>query len=133
MTTTVFENLYKKTNTGAIQIWQIRVEGNVIHTVYGQLGGKLQETSNTIKEGKNVGKVNGTTPEGQAIAEAAAKYEHQIKKGYSKTLDDAEAGGVSEVIEGGIFPMLAPSKIYPAFKHKLTFPVYVQKSMTDLV
>jgi ATP-dependent DNA ligase len=124
-----FDTLYKKTNTGAIQTWVIKVEGNVIYTVYGQLGGKMQETSDTIKEGKNVGKANGTTAESQAELEAAAKYQKQLKRGYVTSMGAAEKGEVDDVIGGGLAPMLAPSKIYPVFANKLAWPVLTQPKL----
>jgi hypothetical protein len=66
--------LYKQSNTGAIQQWTISVEqddeniadgifipvGRIL-TVYGQVGGQLQKTSDTVTDGKNVGKKNETS------------------------------------------------------------------------
>lgn len=120
-----FPVLFKKTNTGAIQQWTISVDDATIQTTHGQVGGKLQTTTDTINEGKNVGKANATTPVTQALAEAEAKWTKQKKKGYVESAEAAEAGEVDAVIEGGILPMLAPSKVYPTFAHKLTFPVWV--------
>lgn len=125
--------LFKKTNTGAIQTWQIEVEyqlgGGLIRTVHGQLDGKLQETTDLVTTGKNVGRSNQTTALQQAEAEAEAKWTKQLKKGYVDSVEAAQAGEVDEIIEGGLSPMLAPSKIYPTFAHKLTFPVYVQSKL----
>ena len=131
-----FPTLYQKTNTGAIQQWEIFVEAlrdlgdtcwGVITTVHGQVGGKLQTTSDTIKEGKNPGKANATTAYDQAEKEAQAKWTKQKKKGYVESLADAEAGKVDEaVIKGGIEPMLAPSDIYPKFAKDIKFPCYTQ-------
>ena len=58
LASTNFKKLYKKTSTGAIQEWSISVKDNEIHTVYGQVGGKLQSTVDIIKAGKNVGRLN---------------------------------------------------------------------------
>ena len=125
-----FPTLFKKTNTGAIQSWSISVEDNKITVTHGQFDGKKQTTSDIIKEGKNAGKANATTKEEQAQKEAEAKFLNQKKKRYSESLEEAERGEVdTDVIKGGIAPMLAPSKIYPTFKHKLTFPVYVQPKL----
>jgi ATP-dependent DNA ligase len=122
-----FPTLYQKTNTGAIQQWTIWVEGATIYTEYGQVNGKMQVTQDTIKAGKNSGKLNATTAEEQAVKEAEAKHQKQKKKGYVETIEQAQNDQVDEtVILGGVDVMLAPSKIYPTFKHKLTFPVYVQ-------
>jgi DNA ligase-1 len=93
------------------------------------VGGKIQETVDIIKEGKNLGKVNETSINEQALSEAESKWLKQKKKGYVESLDDAANDKVDVIIEGGIDPMLAPSKIYPTFKHKLSFPVFVQPKL----
>jgi ATP-dependent DNA ligase len=119
--------LYKKSSTGAIQTWQIQVNGDQITVSHGQLGGAIQVATETIKSGKNQGRANATTAAQQALAEAEARWTKQKKKKYVESLEDAENGEIdSTVILGGVDVMLAPSKIYPTFKHKLTFPVYVQ-------
>lgn len=114
--------LYKKTSTGKIQSWRIFSRMNEIVTLYGQVDGKIQETSETISEGKNQGKTNETTPEQQAYREAEARWTKQLKKGYVKSIEEAQAGKVDDVIEGGVFPMLA----FPFEKqgHKIAYPCY---------
>ena len=124
------KTLYKKTSTGKIQIWEIHVEGNTIITVFGQLGGKLQETKDVITSGKNTGKANATTPEQQAELEAEAQYQKKLKKGYVTTIDDAKAEKRDEIIKGGIDPMLAHE--YGKHKHKLIWPVYVQPKLDGI-
>lgn len=126
-----FPILYQKTNTGAIQSWQIEVRHeeacSLMVTTHGQVGGKLQTTSDTIWKGKNEGQANATTPAQQAEKEAAAKWTKQKKKGYVESLADAEAGKVDEkVITGGIEPMLAPSDIYPHYAKDVKFPCFTQ-------
>lgn len=131
--TKTFPRLFQKTNTGAIQQWEIYVGTSdglgVITTVHGQVGGKLQTTSDTVKEGKNPGKANETTPVQQAEKEALAKWTKQKKKGYVESIEDAQAGIVDAVIEGGIEPMLAPSKLYPTFANKLKAPLYIDPKL----
>ena len=123
---TTFPVLYQKTNTGAIQRWKIWVEGTTIYTEYGQVDGKLQVTQDTIKEGKNAGKSSGTTPEEQAVKEAAAKHQKQVKKGYCQNQDAAARGEVdTSVIKGGIEPMLAHK--YRDHSAKIEFPCYGQR------
>jgi len=118
--------LYRRGATGAILMWGIDVEGATIVTCHGQVGGAIQSGTETITEGKNLGRANATTPEQQAEAEALARHTKQRKKGYVESIEAAQAGEVDAVIEGGILPMLAPSKIYPHFASKLAFPVFVQ-------
>lgn len=129
--THIFPQLFKKTNTGAIQTWIIGVEGNKIVTVHGQVGGAMQSTTDEIHEGKNAGKANATTPKEQAAKEAEAKWLKQKKKRYVESIQEAEAGTVDEsLILGGIAPMLAPSAIWPAGRpDKMKFPVWVQPKL----
>ena len=125
-----FPRLFKKTNTGAIQIWDISSNDGSIITEYGQLDGKIQKTVDVIAKGKNIGKQNETTRSQQADLESEAKWTKQLKKGYCQDLASAQAGAVDEIIESGtIAPMLAPSKIYPIFKDKLTWPVLTQPKL----
>lgn len=116
--------LYKQASTGKIQEWTIATEGNVIVTTWGQKGGKLQTTRDEIKEGKNIGRSNATTPEQQAEAEAKATWEKKLKKGYLKKAKDAAAGKVDSVIEGGVWPMLAHR--FDKYGSKIVWPAYVQ-------
>ena len=115
--------LYKKNSSGEIQVWTIMTAGNIITTKWGVKDGKIQTTTDEIKEGKNLGKANATTPEEQATAEAQARWEKQKKKKYVESLEDAQAGKIDALIEGGVDCMLAhkfrdhAAKIkYPAFK-----------------
>lgn len=123
--------LFQKSNSGAIQQWTIEVQHekdrSLLVTTHGQVGGKLQSTSDTIWKGKNEGQANATTFAQQAEKEAKAKWVKAKKKGYVENLEDAEAGKVDEaVIKGGIEPMLAPSDIYPRFAKDIKFPAYTQ-------
>ena len=119
--------LYKKTATGAIQRWDISVLSNTITTVWGQDGGAMQETSDVITKGKNIGRSNETTPEEQALAEATARHEKQRKKGYIASREDAEAGKLDEIIEGGVLPMLATK--WKDRAKKIEYPVFVQPKL----
>lgn len=122
-----FPTLYKKASSGAIVEWNIAVDGCEIITRWGQRGGKIQETRDVIKEGKNIGRANATTAEEQAQAEASSKWEKQLKKDYVKTLDSAEAGEASDLVEGGILPLLAHK--YNEHGDKITYPCYAQPKL----
>lgn len=130
--------LYKKTGTGAIQSWTIRADGNVIVTTYGLVcsnglpynGSSLQTTCDTIDVGKNIGRSNETTPAEQAAQEAQSKFEKQLKKGYVRTIAEAQAGKVDKVIEGGVVPMLA--KKFSEDGHKITYPAYCQPKLDGI-
>jgi DNA ligase-1 len=124
---TTHPTLYKKTSTGAIALWQIRVEGTTIITTHGQVDGAMQEARDTIASGKNVGKKNATTAEQQAEAEAAAKWTKQLKKGYVQSIEAAQAGEVDDVITGGVSPMLAHKHRDHAAKIK--YPCFTQPKL----
>ena len=125
MTAKDFPILYKKTSTGKIQQWQIWVEDSTIWTEYGQCGGKLQRTSDTIKEGKNIGKKNETSSQEQAHLEALSQWEKKAKKGYVTTTVDASMSVVNtDYITGGVSPMLA--HVFSKQGHKIAYPAFAQ-------
>lgn len=109
--------LFKRTSTGATQMWSIGVDANTIIVNFGQVDGKIQRTEEVIKEGKNVGRANETTPEEQALAEATAKWEGKIKKGYVEDVSRAEAG--EKDIEGGYDCTLAHK--FSDHSHKIKY------------
>ena len=82
--------LYKLTTVGKTQEWTIEVEGDKYRTISGQQDGKKITNNWTTCYPKNVGKVNATTGEEQAIKEAEAKHQKKREKGY--TLDVAKIG-----------------------------------------
>lgn len=123
--------LYKKTSTGAIQEWSVRVSwidgiATIINN-FGQVGGKIQESKEQVLEGKNTGRANATTPIDQARAQAKSRWEKQLKKGYVQSIEDAQAGKTDDVIEGGIFPILA-HKFWEQ-GHKIKFPALAQPKL----
>ena len=112
-TATKFPTLYKLTETGAVQQWKISVKDSqpfpTIRTTWGQEGGAIQETVDTILEGKNLGRKNETTAYQQACAEAKSKWEKQQKsRKYVQSREAALSGERDiEFVGGGIDPMLA--------------------------
>jgi DNA ligase 1 len=129
--------LYKKTSTGAIQFWTISVAGNTITTTYGQMGtDSPQVTTDVIGEGKNAGQANATTAAEQAEREAKSSWTKKLKKGYVKTVGEAEAGERDEIIEGGIDPMLAHkysvNGILTKDAKKIKFPAFGQPKMDGI-
>lgn len=124
----IFDTLFKLTSTGKLQEWTIEVNGNAITTRFGQTGGTIQLSEPTICDGKNIGRSNETTPEEQALLEAQSQWEKKQKAGnYTPDRVAALAGQSSELVEGGILPMLAHS--YKDHGHKLRYPVGVQPKL----
>lgn len=122
--------LYKRSTTNKIQTWEIIVEDNLIITRFGQMGGAIQETVDEIKQGKNIGKANSTTPELQAELEANAMFAKKLKKGYVTSLSEAMAGAVDAVITGGVEPMLAHT--WDKQGHKMIWPCFVQPKLDGI-
>jgi DNA ligase 1 len=129
--TNKLSKLYKKTTTGAIQEWQVRVEEldgvPTIISNYGQVGGKIQESKEQVLKGKNIGKINETTPLRQAKEQAFSDWKKQLKKGYVQSIEDAQAGIVDAIIEGGIAPMLAHK--FSEQGHKIKYPALAQPKL----
>lgn len=82
--------LYKRTSTGATQMWRMEVEGDRYRTHSGQHNGAITTSEWTACEGKNTGRSNATTPEQQAELEVEAKYVLQRKKGYRDSVQEAQ-------------------------------------------
>lgn len=114
--------LYKKTSTGAIQTWSVEFFGKQYCTTFGQENGNLQTSEPTICAGKQ-----GRSDEEQAEFEAKALWTKKLKKDYVKTREEALAGESSELIEGGILPMLAFK--YADHATKVKWPVFAQRKL----
>ena len=124
--------LYSKTNTGAIQFWQVESYQSedqrvFVQTTFGQLGGAKQIACDEIKKGKNIGKVNETTPLEQAHIKAKQLWDKKIKDNYQEDLE-AVKNGHSDL--PSIDPMLAAK--YPENKHKVKFPCLTQPKLDGI-
>jgi DNA ligase-1 len=111
--------LYKKTETGAIQQWQIVADNDGFYTIEGQVGGKFTTSMPTKCEGKNAGKANETTPQTQAEFEAERKWKKQTDKGYTPDIDKVDSAVTY------IKPMLAHK--FKDYKDEVSYPIYVQR------
>lgn len=72
--------LVKYSVAGKILFWEIEVIDNVIITTSYLQGGKKKVIETIVREGKNIGKRNETTPEEQAVLMAQSKIDSKIKK-----------------------------------------------------
>lgn len=83
---TIFPTLVGTSSAGKIKKWTIRVNDNngysVIVVEHGYENGKMQIITKDIREGKNIGKKNETTPYEQAISEAKAAWLKKQDAGY---------------------------------------------------
>ena len=88
------ETLYGQTKSGGVYEWTIAVEsqgsdGNIIVT-RGLLDGKKIKSSKLIEKGKNIGKINETSPVEQAIFEAKSKRNEKLDDGYDSTIEGSK-------------------------------------------
>jgi len=117
-----FPKLYGKTSAGKIKEWEIRVMevecNSCIVTEHGLQNGKKQKDVVIVKEGKNIGRSNETTPLEQASSQAQSKWNGKIDECYSEDINK---------IPEDILPMLA--KTYKDNKHHITYPCYVQPKL----
>lgn len=81
-----FPKIFKYTNKGQVQEWQIIVEGDKFWTIEGIENGKLTTSLPTICIPKNIGKKNETTGVEQALLEAQAKWQKKVDSGYNEIL-----------------------------------------------
>lgn len=129
----IFPTLYKQNTSRNMMVWDIKVYPNPalpgaydIETRFGQEGGKIQETSDTIFEGKNLGKKNETTVFQQAVNEAESKWKAQFDKGYVAERDRAERGESDLKVS----PMLAQD--YEKHGKKIKFPCAGQPKLDGI-
>ena len=83
------KQLYRESRTGSTLAWKILVEDrdNKVQRIYGHKDGKLQHTEE-IKQGKNIGRANETTPHQQAVKDALALIEKKEKEGFREILSN---------------------------------------------
>ncbi len=87
-----FPKLFKRTATGAVQMWWQEIVGGNAHRVHsGQWGGEIVKSTPTVCVGKNVGRSNETTAEEQCVLEVEANYRAKIKAGYCEDLESAKS------------------------------------------
>lgn len=113
--------LYKAAKAGENVQWSIETKGDSYIETYGRVGGKMQENVHKC-EPKNVGRSNETTAKQQAEAEAKAKWQSKLDKGYREDQD--------EVDDVPLLPMLAHS--FAERKGKVTYPVYCQPKLNGV-
>lgn len=121
-----FPTLYKRTVTGALQEWTVIATETGYYARFGQVGGTIQQSEQTVCESKNIGRANATTQAQQALLEAEALWTKKLKKDYTQD-PNVVAGQTSELIEGGILPMLAHK--FSEHGDKLKYPCFVQPKL----
>lgn len=95
--------LYKKDSSGKIRFLTISTDAGFLIQESGVVGTTSPVRNISVCEAKNVGRANATTPEEQAIAEAASKITEKLRLGYFDTMEEAEEKGGADFL----LPMLA--------------------------
>lgn len=99
----IFPTLYKRTSTGKIREWIIEVEANKFRVITGDQGFKSTTSDWTICKHKNLGKANEISSIDQAMKEAQARWDKQLKsEGYHEDVKNIDQ-------KKFIKPMLAKS------------------------
>lgn len=109
--------LYYKNKQGKLCQWRTWTEGQHVFTEYGQVGGKLQESSKACFT-TNEGRSNERSPEEQAKFEAMAMQKFKITRKYTLSKSDAE--------KVNILPMLI-AKSWATHKIDVEYPVDIQR------
>ena len=91
MSTKVYKlpDLFVKDKLGRTRVWRIKVVGNTTYKEYGLVNGKLI-LNNRSYEGKNIGKTNATTDEGQAKEQAFRDWVRKLTSGSYVDPEDVE-------------------------------------------
>ena len=123
-----FPTLYCPSKTNKIKIWKIWIEQNknnltIMHLESGYVGGTIQDKLKIITNGKNIGKINETTPFEQAILEAKSKWNKKIDKNYTESVPD-----LNSYTPKVMLPMLAKG----SGKGKIRFPCFMQPKLNGI-
>lgn len=83
------ETLFGLDKKGGAKQWSVYVEGGSVIVEWGKVGGVLSVKETPCKP-KNIGRVNETTAEQQALSQATSKWDKQYKsKFYRPTIEEA--------------------------------------------
>ena len=138
----LFDPLYARDSKGKILSWIASVTMDNNHAVItvheGLLDGRQTPNLTIVKKGKNIGKMNETTPFDQAISQAESKWNKKRKQGY-KSLKDLGISLLTDLDmklplnrtdENGLSK---PMKAQPYFKDngdvRIKFPCYGQPKL----
>ena len=117
------QTLYKRATNGKVLEHTIEVMGHAYRTHSGYVDGVITTTEWTYCVGKNIGKVNESSPEEQAYREAKAEWKKRTERNYF--------ANVSEIDNGTMFkPMLAHK--WEDYANKVHYPLYSQPKLDGI-
>ena len=122
--------LYSTTKANKCYQWIIDVsesqEGyGLVTTIHGLIDGKKTSSTKTIKKGKNIGKINETTPFEQGLSEAKSKIQSKLDEGYVYTIEAS-----SDKLAFSLKPMLAVS--FDKQSKKIEYPCFAQPKLDGI-
>lgn len=117
---TTYGPIYAQASTGKIKTWTAHIQETSenyghIEYIFGYEDGKKQSQEKLVTSGKNLGKINETTPYQQACSDAESKYNKKCDEGYQEDKD---------TLSVPILPMLALP--YEKRGHDIQWPCYAQ-------
>jgi len=123
-----FQTLYGVARTGKVKQWGIKVVEHDNSTASmivssGYVDGKIRDIPKLIKNGKNIGKTNETTPLQQAISEAQSKWNGKRDENY-----EFERMNPNNYIPRLMLPQLAKGPR----KGKIIFPAYMEPKLNGV-
>lgn len=128
-----FDTIYAVAKSGKVKEYTVTVNSlpddtAEIVSVYGYVHGQMQTAVVKVLTGKNIGKINETTPFEQAVNQAQSKFNKKLDEGYGYNIDDAIAATHNTSKDGYVKPMLANK-----YKEsKVVFPVYAQPKLDGM-
>jgi len=127
-----FPTLYGISSNGTPKVWKIWVVRYALESTifieHGQLHGKKQLSPESIRNGKNIGKSNETSPFEQAVLEAESKWKKKHDNNYTE--HEPKADSEATKTSPKLLPMLAQK--YKERKHKIVWPAFVQAKLNGV-
>jgi len=120
--------LYGLSRIQKVKQWQARAVENddgsaTIFVESGYVGGKIQSKPRHIKEGKNIGKTNQTTPFQQAMSEIESQWRKKRDQNYEPYMIDP-----ATYVPRIMLPMLASDPK----SGKIKFPAFIQPKLNGI-
>ena len=106
-------HLEKISSAGKKVFWKVELTGSTICYEWGQFNKMPQKISQTISSGKNIGKVNETTKEQQALVEARSKANKKIDSGYQVVFQSGKFSSASGLSLNKARQIIKPMLAYP--------------------
>ena len=121
----MYPELYKRDSKGQVRVWLMETDGNKYRTISGLKNGKRVDSGWTVVEGKNIGKVNETSPSAQAEAEVLAEYKKKKRAGYFLSETDIDKAVITK-------PMLATDWTKRKSKVDVSKGVFLQPKLDGI-